>query len=247
MFKTEERPLLRSVPYSVPAQCRVETYSLSAHADAQQLTGLVQALRPGRVALVHGDDEARQALARLMEQTGVEAILPRAGDVLDVGAPRKAHASVSDRRAVSILGNDRPLDASALKELHGHLWKEWGESRALPASELLAVWQGPSSSKEDLDGLHRLLEENPGWFRPDPRRPFCYRPVDPAKVDPPAIEPGRDEQGRLEQNAALAEVRRLLGGDPTLYRQGADRESWALRLFFHFPDVARVQQQTRLE
>ena len=83
--------------------------------------------------------------------------------------------------------------------------------------------------------------------RPDPRRPFCYRPVDPAKVELPAIEPGRDEQGRLEQNAALAEVRRLLGGDPTLYRQGADRESWALRLFFHFPDVARVQQQTRLE
>jgi len=73
------------------------------------------------VALVHGDDEARQALARLMEQTGVEAILPRASDVLDVGAPRKAHASISDRRPVSILGNDRPLNASALKELHGHL------------------------------------------------------------------------------------------------------------------------------
>jgi hypothetical protein len=71
--------------------------------------------------------------------------------------------------------------------------------------------------------------------------------VDPSQAEAPPLEPGRDEQGRLEQNAALAEVRRLLGDDPTLYRQGAERESWALRLFFHFPDVARVQQQTRLE
>lgn len=47
----------------VEVRCQVDTYGLSAHADRMQIVGLIEALRPRTVVLVHGDDEAKRALA----------------------------------------------------------------------------------------------------------------------------------------------------------------------------------------
>ena len=48
----------------VEVRCTFETYSLSAHADRMQMVGLIEALRPRTVVLVHGDTEAKTLLAR---------------------------------------------------------------------------------------------------------------------------------------------------------------------------------------
>ncbi|HSR24809.1 MAG TPA: MBL fold metallo-hydrolase, partial [Candidatus Eisenbacteria bacterium] len=67
----------------VPARCRVEKYSLSAHADATELARFARAVRPRRVALVHGDREARAALgARLREFTVVH--FPENGEDMEL-------------------------------------------------------------------------------------------------------------------------------------------------------------------
>ena len=64
----------------VTVRCKVATYGLSAHADAQELAGLASALRPGGIALVHGDREARLGLARILVDRGFEDIfLPGQG------------------------------------------------------------------------------------------------------------------------------------------------------------------------
>lgn len=55
---------LRLAGREVEVRCRFETYSLSAHADRTQMMGLLEALRPQTVALVHGDREPKAALAR---------------------------------------------------------------------------------------------------------------------------------------------------------------------------------------
>lgn len=47
-------------PMSV--KCEVKKYSLSAHADSQELLGLVEKVQPRQLFLVHGDAEARGAL-----------------------------------------------------------------------------------------------------------------------------------------------------------------------------------------
>src|SRR5579883_661193 len=46
----------------VQVQCTVAKYSLSAHADGGELANYAAALSPRRVALVHGDEDARNAL-----------------------------------------------------------------------------------------------------------------------------------------------------------------------------------------
>ena len=63
---------------------RLEAYS--AHADEDELVRWVAEAQPEQVVLVHGEDEARQALAdRFRQEFGLEAHLPDRGDTIDVG------------------------------------------------------------------------------------------------------------------------------------------------------------------
>lgn len=63
----------------VDLQCRLGTYSLSAHADEGQLISLVETLEPEQILLVHGDEQARVSLERALSERGRIVHLPRAG------------------------------------------------------------------------------------------------------------------------------------------------------------------------
>jgi metallo-beta-lactamase family protein len=69
-------------------EVRAEVVSLdlfSAHADQEELLRWVREAAPERIALVHGEDEGRRALAAaLVGSFGGEVLLPRRGDVLEV-------------------------------------------------------------------------------------------------------------------------------------------------------------------
>ena len=70
-------------------RCHVETYALSAHADSEELVAWAQALNPARIALVHGDPDARAALAARIEQTGTPVVMAEDGVAIEV-TPRIA-------------------------------------------------------------------------------------------------------------------------------------------------------------
>ena len=234
---------------TVPVGCQVTTYALSAHADAQQICGLVQSLGPREVALVHGDAGAREGLARVLLDGGCPRVhLPVAGDTIDFTPPARPA-----RPMVSGIARDRPLEAGTLTELHRHLWQHQPRGRTYSARDLAEAWYGTTAAPTDLALITKLLRSGQRLFLPDRKRPFLYRCADQEAraglsgpelppADPPApLGPPRDASGRLEQNAALAAVDAALPGEAGLYRRGADRETWTVRLFFRFPDVAQKQ------
>jgi Cft2 family RNA processing exonuclease len=232
----------------VPVRCKVATYALSAHADAQELTGLVTSLSPREVVLVHGDGEAREALSRSLFAAGCQCVhLPATGDTIEVEA---GAARTRPRRAVAGIGQGRPLDGETLRELHRHLWQGERRGAAYSASDLAEAWYGTAGVPVDLTPVRDLLRSEQQLFVADAKRPFLYRCADPAaaaRPAPSATGAARDDAGRLEQNAALALVDELLGPDSGLYRKGAERETWSLRLCFRFPDVARSRHAQALE
>lgn len=67
---------------SVPVKCRVERYSLSAHADRDQLAQLVAQVQPRKLFLVHGEGKARNGLKQSIQKTSpaVHVELPQNGD-----------------------------------------------------------------------------------------------------------------------------------------------------------------------
>lgn len=103
-------------------RCRVAKFSLSAHADGGELAAYAAALKPRQVALVHGDEEARQSLRRLL--SGTEVVLPPNGGVL---SPQRA----GSRQAPAATG------ASALAQLPSGI----GQGREPGPDDLCEIWQ----------------------------------------------------------------------------------------------------------
>lgn len=120
---------------SVNVTCKVKSYSLSAHADKQELTGLVQQVQPGKLFLVHGDDAAREALAEAVRSavTNVDVTLPENGRA----NPDRKHPGISRGRH---LANDR-----ILAELAAHRLKI-GYTRPFAARELAEMWFGTDAT-----------------------------------------------------------------------------------------------------
>ena len=69
-----------------PVRCDVERFRFSGHSHRRDLIGLVEKLRPKKVLLVHGEEEARTWMADNIAffYPEVEVFRPEAGEVLDV-------------------------------------------------------------------------------------------------------------------------------------------------------------------
>ena len=77
LASSQER-YLRLNGKDIPVNCTCETYTLSAHADRMQISGLIESLKPRTVILVHGDSEARDNLKACL--TCNDIVLPEEGE-----------------------------------------------------------------------------------------------------------------------------------------------------------------------
>src|SRR6266852_785282 len=73
---------------TVQVLCHVAKYNLSAHADGSELAAYATALQPKRVALVHGDEEARAAMRTRLD--GMDVLLPSDGMTVEKQERRRS-------------------------------------------------------------------------------------------------------------------------------------------------------------
>jgi Cft2 family RNA processing exonuclease len=142
----------------VEVRCQVAKYSLSAHADGGELAAYAAALKPRRVALVHGDSEARSALRGLLTDTDV--VLPVEGMTIEkqekkAGRSSRA-ASTNAARPVDALpqgiGQGVPFDYTHVEQL----WRAVTgvpTLRIVTARELALVWYGKVTEETTQDIL----------------------------------------------------------------------------------------------
>ena len=116
---------------SVSVKCQVKSYSLSAHADRDQLTALVEKMKPRKLFLVHGDHSARQELFQTVEEksSSVDIEQPKNGGTYIV----KHHPGIAGKRKL-------PHD-KILSELYGFLAKN-ALKGPFSARELTEIWFG---------------------------------------------------------------------------------------------------------
>ena len=222
--------------------CQVETYSLSAHADSGELAALVNRLSPRTVYLVHGDSEARGALASALDlhlaagvhlaQNGV-----RYAGELDAKSGRRRYGRLVSVQGVS---KGRPADTEALHELSIYL-RGSGLKGPLRVQELAEIWHGTEQmGPAQLEAFKALLVGDQTAFVPDHRRPYLYR----------ASEESEEAGGPLEMNAARERIQAAFPPEAGLYKCSAFVEEGAYELAFHFPDVVRerhAEEIRRLE
>ncbi len=146
----------------VQVQCHFAKYSLSAHADGGELAAYAAALKPRRVALVHGDDEARAALRTLLTET--EVLLPTNGMTLEDRRGRLIAPRADSSTTVALpplptgIGKGRPFDYTHIEEL-------WRAVTAVPtlrivtARELALIWYGEATEEATASILDTFMED----------------------------------------------------------------------------------------
>ena len=128
---TDREWALKKDGTKLSVKCRVKRYSLSAHADRNQLTELVQRVQPRNLFLVHGDQKARKELSESVRKTSpdVEVKRPRNGRKYTV---TKQEGIAEGRR----LWSDR-----ILSELYDFLMKK-GFKGPFRVRDLTEMWFG---------------------------------------------------------------------------------------------------------
>ncbi|MGH2508188.1 MAG: MBL fold metallo-hydrolase, partial [Ktedonobacteraceae bacterium] len=146
---------------TVAVRCHVAKYSLSAHADGGELAAYAAALKPRKVALVHGDAEARLALRRLLGET--EVLLPNNGESITPLASReRVRKAPAVAQALPTLptgvGQGRELTLEDLPELW-QMVSEVPSLRIVTARELASVWYG-EANEQTTTAIFALLERD---------------------------------------------------------------------------------------
>lgn len=220
----------------VPVSCRVETYSLSAHADSSELAALAQRIAPRAVYLVHGDEEARAALATTLDRhLPAGAHLPLNGE-----ANRFEGSSAANRRSGKTqrhgLGSGRPIDAHALQEIRTYL-VETGSRGLFRIQDLAEIWCGTEhTSPAEVEAFREVLDNPRDSFTSDLRRPYLFR----------IAEPETAPAGPMEMNQARTRIQETFPPESGLFRCSIRQEEGAYELAFHFPDAIRARHADQL-
>lgn len=142
---------------------------LSAHADQQQIMDWVGRLPrpPLQTILVHGEPEARTALARLLIAAGHRVIMPGLGESLRLrpaGAPAEEVPSPAPALTSAAVPEAKSLAAKRMAQLLREMetlrrtWHALGPHLSAGQSEELAA--RAAEALRDLEELRRMIEAN---------------------------------------------------------------------------------------
>lgn len=145
---------------TVPVACAFGTYGLSAHADRMQMVAFLEALDPHTVALVHGDEGAKDALARSLRCQDVIAV--RDGLVLRRDYPSRP---VSSGQRALVIPSAGELDIDRARQLLGP-----AGGPSVQAGAVAEAWFGQSVDRSTADRFARVLESVGLVRRDDERR-----------------------------------------------------------------------------
>ncbi len=160
--KLQEEHVLKLDEQEVSVKCKVEKYSLSAHADKKELTGLVEELSPHTCFLVHGNDCARKKLA--------ESVRERSPTV-DVQLPENGREYTYTKRE-GIANGKQLSNSRILSELYAYL-RNIEVAGPFRARELTEMWFGTEATTLVTEKLFQ-------WFLSlDWQEFFCTRPPKP--------------------------------------------------------------------
>jgi Cft2 family RNA processing exonuclease/dsRNA-specific ribonuclease len=151
--------------------CHVDTYGLSAHADRMQIVGLLEAMRPRTVVLVHGDAEARHALAGSLSCNDV--VVAENGLMLARGYARRQLV----RRGAGTWVDSMEMDFDIVRHALGP-----PSPTPVRAAQIAEAWFGERVKSAVVDQFVRRLETM-GLVRRDDQRRHMLWILGPGETD----------------------------------------------------------------
>jgi uncharacterized protein len=221
--------------------CEVGRYSLSAHADGDELAAMVRAVQPKTVALVHGDPEARAALAAKLKGLA-EVVTPMDGQSLQIVTAVKGGKKVATPNKPTApaapVGAGKELSVEQLEQLYNAL-RDGSGVQSFSVRELARAWYG-NNTDENEQQIATVLETSNPYFIALPGVKGLWRVPAPTEVRrTQAAGSAPTGRGPRPDTAAVqATIDRFLSGSPDLYQRSIDPNTGAVTLRYFFPRVA---------
>ena len=149
----------------VPLECRVERYSFSAHADSNQLIGLVKAVQPRKLFLVHGNTRERRELSKSLREKfpTIDVILP------------KNHMMYPVRKQAGIARGRQLNNYRILSEISAFV-RKMKLKGPFRVRELAEIWFGTEATTlRSVEFFELCLSWCPMFFVPDRRSSDLFR------------------------------------------------------------------------
>ena len=227
----------------VTVASQVETYSLSAHADSGELASLARRIAPRSVCLVHGDHEARAALASVLDLHIPEGVhLPENGGFYRTDPEMSPGRRRRYGHAVPMHGisGGREADVEALQAIRAYLL-ETGAKGPFRVQALAEIWHGTAETElPQVEAFKTLLDGPQSCFEADHRRPYLYRVAEEKKD-------GGTAEGPMEMNEARGRIQTAFPPDAGLVKCSAYIDEGVYELVFHFPDVIAARYREQLQ
>ena len=160
LARTEGPKELKLGQATLPVACNFGTYGLSAHADRMQMVSFIEALEPRTVVLVHGDENAKDALRRSLRCKDV--MVARDGCMMRRDYPCRPSVRGKAPPAMPVASE---LDIDRARHLLGPA----GEA-PLRAAAVAEAWFGQPVDRDVADRFVRMLEGVGLVRRDDDRR-----------------------------------------------------------------------------
>ncbi len=237
----EGKGMLQLGENSVSLECGVGTYSLSAHADTEQLGNIIQALGAKRVALVHGDHGAREFLSFVMEEKGVKEVFqPVLGEelVFNKRGPKRTKNVLPDTETKTKEKSTKEKKPQGLNlvELAEELLYKDGVNRPYTIQEIMvaAGYSYEKITEEEIERIRTILAMSSFPFKQDKKKKFLYRIV-PQFI---GKENPSQENRPWEQNKVAMRIQEIFPESSGVYRYSFDTAHKIITLFFFFPKKA---------
>lgn len=180
----------------VSVNCQVECVGLSAHADQQEIVGLVDKLTPRHIILVHGDSSALSELSmELSKDYRRHIYTPILGECVEITLHTKRKQLKYD--LPYSMQQKEPLSSQNDKLLWEY-WNEHYEKMFFTIEQVGFIWYGKKSLTEEV--LQELSDslQNSVYFKNNPRRLFQYQCCLPEEIEE-ALQPKQMTQQDLEE------------------------------------------------
>lgn len=172
----EEERRLQFDGVTLPVRCQVEMVGLSAHADSSELAGIVEKLGGRTVILVHGSQEAENALGKaLAGDIRRRVYQPQSGEELTLTLHSRRKQEDEQERlpwTMQKTSFDPEKDPA-------WLWNYWTQhypGRTFSPAQAVHLWygRGYALSEEDTEAFVQALLES-GCFSRHPKRLFLLQ------------------------------------------------------------------------
>ncbi|MGB1288429.1 MAG: MBL fold metallo-hydrolase, partial [Aggregatilineales bacterium] len=165
-------PTLKFDDDVVKVRCEVGTYSLSAHADEQELVNIALALKPKEVMLVHGDHGARHSIATALRRRDITTSTPKIGTVKQFKFRKKPWAVGAQVESGKNIGDvDIAKMWQSLKSQAGDFFS---------SRELAQVWWGEGERAREMSDA--LEHQDNIYFSADWRNRRTFKINSPEQV-----------------------------------------------------------------